>query len=557
MKIKYVIDNYYFGCIRNRQVYCWRENYPVSIVDVVTGRIIREVDLGSHLSVNASEPFHFFGGAIECGGVDLQIDPTGRYVLVYNAHRNPAYYLHDLVANSRVERDFLMVGGARISCNAFSPDGKIICMHNSTEFSDKVTFNFYNIASGRQILSVVAGFMSLKYKDYEQSEHFFGVQRYKYPCVFGFDFDQNYNFNVIYARYSDPCLDIVRLSNFCNKSLSESYAVVDYPRGGMFTVLCRKRVLGVIPSFTSGVNLMRYCTAFSNQDSFFAHLPEDSTGKNLDIVEIRKLPNLDVISRLEVQKSRKRDVSLVGFSPSDEIFLYGSEGGIHAICWQESTKRHLLPGQIGGQSDEHVNAREIDMSMNINPRSISGIWTYGWALDIHTLYSIPIDPDNHVFDTKRSEMGEAIYKLKYRGDKTQIDPIAETIAEFINKKAELSDIVAILAVPPSNTTRPFQPVPAIAAAVGKILNLPFVTDYLLKIKQTTPLKGMSDAQKRHEELEGAFAVADDRFTGKHLLLIDDLFRSGETLNAVSNVLISGGKIAKISVITATITRSRR
>ncbi len=84
-----------------------------------------------------------------------------------------------------------------------------------------------------------------------------------------------------------------------------------------------------------------------------------------------------------------------------------------------------------------------------------------------------------------------------------------------------------------------------------------IIDYLLKIKQTTPLKGMSDAQKRHEELEGAFVVSDDRFVGKHLMVIDDLFRSGETLNAVSNALIFGGKVDKLTTITATITRSRR
>ncbi|NJL53901.1 ComF family protein [bacterium] len=199
----------------------------------------------------------------------------------------------------------------------------------------------------------------------------------------------------------------------------------------------------------------------------------------------------------------------------------------------------------------------MDQNMNTNPKAITGQWQHGWALDVHTLYSIPIDPDNHIFDTKRTEIGEAVYKLKYQGDRTQIEPIAATIVAFIRCRQELADLAAVLAVPPSNIHRPFQPVPAIAAAVGNALNLPVPTDYLLKTKQTTPLKGMNDKQKRREELEGAFRVADERFAGKHVVLVDDLFRSGETLNAVSAVLISGGKVGKVSVVTATITRSRR
>jgi predicted amidophosphoribosyltransferase len=201
-----------------------------------------------------------------------------------------------------------------------------------------------------------------------------------------------------------------------------------------------------------------------------------------------------------------------------------------------------------------------DHCIKIEPRKISGNWTHGWALDLHTVRSVPLGPDewgHEMFDTTRSNIGEAVYKLKYKADKSQVGPIADTMASFIRSKPEFDDICAIIAIPPSNTTRRFQPVPAIAAVVGAQLGLPVPTNYLLKIKQTTPLKGMNDRQKRHEELEGAFKVADNRFAGKHVLLVDDLFRSGETLNAVSATLISAGKVAKVSAVTATITRSRR
>jgi predicted amidophosphoribosyltransferase len=198
--------------------------------------------------------------------------------------------------------------------------------------------------------------------------------------------------------------------------------------------------------------------------------------------------------------------------------------------------------------------------MNINPREIRGNWNYGWALDVHTLRSVPLGPNewgHEVFDTTRSEIGEAIYKLKYKDDRTQIDAIADTVAAFVRTRPELADVGVLLAVPPSNTARRFQPVPAIVTAIGTRLGIPVPSDYLRKTKPTTPLKDMSDKRKRHGELEGAFTIEDERYKGQHMLIFDDLFRSGETLTAICAVLISQGKVGKISVIAATFTRSKR
>src|SRR6516225_4063660 len=51
------------------------------------------------------------------------------------------------------------------------------------------------------------------------------------------------------------------------------------------------------------------------------------------------------------------------------------------------------------------------------PRQIIGKWKGGFALDVHTLSSIPIGYNEfgHMqFETTRSEVGELLYKLKNR-----------------------------------------------------------------------------------------------------------------------------------------------
>jgi len=218
--------------------------------------------------------------------------------------------------------------------------------------------------------------------------------------------------------------------------------------------------------------------------------------------------------------------------------------------------------QVPSVNEQHAVARgqQGEWQIAIAPKRIPGVWSAGWALDVHTLNSVPLGDDGfgrEAFETTRTEMGEALYQLKYRCDRTRLQGITVTMAEFIRGRPELGDVRAIIAVPPSCTTRRWQPVMALAASIGKLLNLPAPADFVVKIKQTPPLKDICDSRTRHEELKDAFQAVDERYAGTHVLLIDDLFRSGETLNSVANVLLSQGKVGKISVVTATMTRSRR
>ena len=198
--------------------------------------------------------------------------------------------------------------------------------------------------------------------------------------------------------------------------------------------------------------------------------------------------------------------------------------------------------------------------MKIDPQRITGNWTHGWALDRHTVRSAQggdRDSATAVFQTERSELGEALFDLKYRGNREQVEPIAQAVAGFIRGRSELADIQAILAVPPSDTRRSFQPVAALAERIGVALQLPAPDDYIVKTRPTPALKNVTGKQRRREELEGAFTVSDQRFAGGHVLLFDDLFRSGETLKAVTVALLFDGNAAMVSVVAATGTRTNR
>ena len=78
------------------------------------------------------------------------------------------------------------------------------------------------------------------------------------------------------------------------------------------------------------------------------------------------------------------------------------------------------------------------------------------------------------YDTERTEFGELVFQLKYRPDRTKIQPIAEVAANFIREKFAVDGhlilpyLKAILPIPPSDQNRDFQPVTEVAQEIGRL-----------------------------------------------------------------------------------------
>ena len=107
----------------------------------------------------------------------------------------------------------------------------------------------------------------------------------------------------------------------------------------------------------------------------------------------------------------------------------------------------------------------------------------------HTINSefLGYDSNGHAqFETKRSELGELVFRLKNRSDKATWAPIADTATEFLRGWRIQFD--ALVPVPPSRH-REFQPVVEIVQALGVTLPKPVLMNAVTKVKETPELKG--------------------------------------------------------------------
>lgn len=188
---------------------------------------------------------------------------------------------------------------------------------------------------------------------------------------------------------------------------------------------------------------------------------------------------------------------------------------------------------------------------------LKGNWKKGFALDLQTTSStyLGVDEFGHKqFDTKRPEIGEWVYSLKYKDDISVITQIVSKIQENVSGIEKLD---AIIPIPPSNTTRNHQPIYLVGEALSKAVGIPFFKDALTKTGSNKEIKDIQDFSERTKLLRQSMQVTTKYdLQDKNILLLDDLYRSGATLTVATEILMTQ-KINRVYVLTLTKTRSKR
>ena len=117
------------------------------------------------------------------------------------------------------------------------------------------------------------------------------------------------------------------------------------------------------------------------------------------------------------------------------------------------------------------------------------------AFDVHSVSSVYLGQDDQGHDhweTQRTEMGELLYRLKYKKDLATVDLIV-TLLDGV-KGIEKFDLIA--PIPPTDRNRPFQPVAELAKALGARRGVRVEAELLKKAPGGGQLKNIEDPAER-------------------------------------------------------------
>ena len=192
----------------------------------------------------------------------------------------------------------------------------------------------------------------------------------------------------------------------------------------------------------------------------------------------------------------------------------------------------------------------------VNIQELRGNWIAGWALDFHTVSS-RYSESKGSYDTLRTPIGEILYRLKYRREWMLARKLAAIAVEFLDERGIIQKIDNIVTIPPSTFRLFFQPVRSIGKKIGKLTGLPVETRIIKMARRSPPMKEIEDFRQRAELVKDMFTVRSRKLEHKTVLLFDDLYRSGLTLNEGARVLRREAGVRSIYVLTITRTRTKR
>lgn len=88
----------------------------------------------------------------------------------------------------------------------------------------------------------------------------------------------------------------------------------------------------------------------------------------------------------------------------------------------------------------------------------------------------------------------------------------------------------------------------IAKEIGKKLNIPVISNCLVKIKNVVPQSTLNKEQRK-QNIKGVYQVKkEETIKGKRIVLVDDIFTTGSTLEECSKMLKQAGA-SKIGIFT--------
>jgi len=137
---------------------------------------------------------------------------------------------------------------------------------------------------------------------------------------------------------------------------------------------------------------------------------------------------------------------------------------------------------------------------------------------------------------------KSLHQIKFHNKKEYLDFYGPYMAEVLGKRILAWGAQALIPVPlhrSKRRKRGFNQAEILAVEVGRALGIPVRTDVVQRIRNTRPQKDLS-LRERQNNLKGAFKISQYDVKLKKIILVDDIYTTGSTIDGIAGKLLEQG-----------------
>lgn len=212
----------------------------------------------------------------------------------------------------------------------------------------------------------------------------------------------------------------------------------------------------------------------------------------------------------------------------------------------------VICGDVIGKKEKHI---ECDKSFVRSKNTLCMMCGKSLESNLETMCSDCAESE-HEFDSCMAAFDynkgirHAISEYKYRNKRIYSEEFARRIVNECGRLIRHKDITVIMPVPLSDKkmkSRGFNQAALIAKRMSEDLKIPYDDTYICRTRDTTPMKDLNDYERR-KNLTGAFKVNTRFKMYRGVLLVDDIYTTGATLDACTYELKRAG-VRKVHCLT--------
>ena len=142
----------------------------------------------------------------------------------------------------------------------------------------------------------------------------------------------------------------------------------------------------------------------------------------------------------------------------------------------------------------------------------------------------------------QKDMKRSMYRFKYSNRREYAEFFAEAAAKKYGTWLVRRGIDVIVPVPmyaAKKRSRGYNQAEVFARALGRECAIPVEKKMVIRVKNTMPQKAMNNKQRK-DNLKGAFQVRSNIVKYSKILLVDDIYTTGATIDTIAELLKKSG-----------------